>query len=463
MSAARPEPTAPPRRLPAVSRLRSLLDSRHLGGDAAQVFRAHSRSLGETFLFRFGGFKRAIVSSDPAVLEHVLKTNHANYHKSEFQTARIQHFLGPGLLILHGQPWQRQRRLIHHGAFRPAKVASVASAMHECLDESLARFDGEIRRGPVDIYPEMMRMTFRMVSRLVFSASLPDEDIDRISGAISTIQEFMVRQIVHPYLNPWFAVSGALRRHERMRDRCNQIVLDLIRRRRRHPGRSDDLLQVLMDAVSDETGEPMSDEAILHECMHLLVAGHETSSNALCWTLYLLSTHPEHVERVRAEYERVAGDSVLQYADLAQLPVTTQVVEESLRLYPPFWMVDRVAVADDHVMGVRIPKGTIVVAFIYGAHRSPRLWEDPDRFVPERFSPERKAAQPPFSYLPFGGGPRGCVGGNFAMLQMLMIVGRLLRRYDFELAPGQDVSPRSMVFLRPSHGIRMRVVKRPER
>ena len=215
-----------------------------------------------------------------------------------------------------------------------------------------------------------------------------------------------------------------------------------------------------MDAVSDETGEPMSDEAILHECLHLLVAGHETSSNALCWTLYLLSKHPEYVEAVRSEYDRVVGDSVLQYADLPGLDVTTQIIEESLRLYPPFWMVDRVAVADDDIMGIRIPKGTIVVAFIYGAHRSPKLWDDPDRFIPERFSKAHRVTHTPFAYLPFGGGPRGCVGGTFAMLQMLMIVGGLLRRYDFELAPDQDVSPRSMVFLRPNHGIRMAFAKR---
>ena len=452
-------PPQPPR-LPAVPRLRALMDSRQLAGHAAEVFRTYTASLGDTFLFRFGGFKTAIVSSDPAVLQHVLKTNHENYQKSEFQTARIQHFLGPGLLILHGQPWHRQRRLIHQGGFRAVKLVSMASAMHECLDGSLAQFDGAIQDGPVDIYPEMMRMTFRMVSRLLFSASLPDGDIDRISHAISTIQEFMVRQIIHPYLNPWFIMSGALRKHEAMRDRCAEIVLDLIQRRRRHPGPHDDLLGVLMDAVSDETGEPMSDEAILHECLHLLVAGHETSSNALCWTLYLLSKHPEYVEAVRSEYDRVVGDSVLQYADLPGLDVTTQIIEESLRLYPPFWMVDRVAVADDDIMGIRIPKGTIVVAFIYGAHRSPKLWDDPDRFIPERFSKAHRVTHTPFAYLPFGGGPRGCVGGTFAMLQMLMIVGGLLRRYDFELAPDQDVSPRSMVFLRPNHGIRMAFAKR---
>lgn len=395
------------------------------------------------------------------VLQHVLKTNYANYQKSEFQMKRIRHFLGPGLLILQGEQWHTQRRLIHQGAFRSAKLASLASMMRECLDESLAQFDRRIQDGPADIYPEMMRITFRMISRSLFSASIPDRDIEYISQAISTIQEFMVRQIVQPYLNPWFAVSGELRKHEAMRDRCEQIVRDHIRQRRRHSGQCDDLLQVLVEAVYDDTGEGMSDEAILHECLHLLVAGHETSSNALCWTLYLLSQHPEYIERVRSEYDVAIAGAGLEYCDLSKLEFTTQVVEESLRLYPPFWMVDRVAIADDHVMDVRIPKGAIVVAFIYGAHHSPKIWDDPDRFIPERFSKENKRKHVPFAYLPFGGGPRGCVGGNYAMLQMLMIVGGILRRFDCELAPGQDISPRPMLFLRPDKGIKMRFARRP--
>jgi len=216
-----------------------------------------------------------------------------------------------------------------------------------------------------------------------------------------------------------------------------------------------------MDSVFSDTGEGMSDEAILHEIMQLLVAGHETSSNALCWTLYLLSKHPEYIEKIRNEYDRVVGDSTLQYPDLAKMDCTTQVIEESLRLYPPFWMLDRVAIADDRIGDLRISKGTMVLLFVYGAHRSTKFWEAPDQFIPERFSKENRKNHIPSAYLPFGMGPRGCVGGNYAMLQMLMILGLILRRYDCDPAPNQEVAPRPLVILRPKSGITMKFAKRP--
>jgi cytochrome P450 len=452
-------PQGPPSRLPVVSRLRSLLDSRAMIRNPIQVFRKYTARLGDSFIFHFGGIQPAIVSCDPTVLQHVLKTNYENYQKSEIQMKRMRHFLGPGLLTFHGQKWHTQRRLIQQG-FSPPKLESMASMMQDCLNESLMGFDQQIETGAVDIYPEMMRMTFRMVSRSLFSANIKNEDVDYISQTISTVQEFMVRQIVQPYLDPWFSLSGELKKHEQMRDRGDGIVLHYIKERRKNPGHYDDLLQILMDAVYADTGKGMSDESILHEIMQLLVAGHETSSNALCWTLYLLSRHPEYLERIRSEYSRVTGDSTLLFSDIPKMEFTTQIIEEALRLYPPFWMVDRVAVEDDRIMNLCIPKGMMVVVFIYGAHHSQSLWENPESFLPERFSKENKKNHTPYAYLPFGGGPRGCIGGNYAMLQMLMILGVVLRRYDFELAADQEISARPMIILRPTNGIKMNFRRR---
>jgi cytochrome P450 len=452
-----PSPSIP---LRSVSRLRSLMDSRHKAGNLVELFNSYTASLGNSFVFHFGGLKPAIVSTDPVVLEHVLKANAENYQKSELQMKRMRHFLGPGLLTFHGEQWRKQRRLIHQGGFSTTKLAGMVAMMHQSLAESLERFDRRVQNGPVDIYSEMMNITFRMVSRSLFSASIKDDDVDYISETILIVQEFMLRQVVQPYLDPWFIISGELRKHERMRDRVDQIVLDYVRQRRMNPGQFDDLLQTLMDVVYSETGEGMSDESIMHESLQLLVAGHETSSNALCWTLYLLSQYPEYAAKIRNEYNRVLGTSTLQYADLPKLDCATQVVEESLRLYPPFWMVDRVAVADDRAGELAIPKGTIVVVFIYGAHHSARFWHNPESFIPERFSKENRKNLIPFTYLPFGGGPRGCIGGNYAMLQMLMILGAILRRYDFELEPGQNISPHPMVILRPKNGIKMKFARR---
>jgi len=299
----------------------------------------------------------------------------------------------------------------------------------------------------------LMKMTFAMVARSLFGARLKDEDIDTVSQTICTVQEFIVRQSLQPYLNPWFQVSGKLRKHEDMRARADAILMAYIKTRRQQaPG--NDLLQTLMDARYAD-GEGMSDELVLSESMQLLVAGHETSSNALSWLFYLLSTRPECLERVRQEFDAVLGDAPLSYGDVPRFEFTTQVIQEGLRLYPPFWMIDREAVADDRVGDMPIPAGSTVIVFVYGAHHAPRYWENPESFDEERFTKANEKLRAPFTYLPFGAGPRGCIGGNYAMLQILMILGDLLRKYDFQLTPGQTIEARPMVILRPKHGIRM--------
>src|ERR1700733_5433491 len=428
------------------------MDSRAMAHNPVQVLSKYTELHGDTFRFYFGGVKEAIVTTNPVVIQHVLKANAENYHKSAIQVKRMGHFLGKGLLTTHGEAWRTQRRLIQKG-FDRKQLDVLSSFLQDSLADSLRDFDKQARSGPVDIYPHLMKMTFGMVGRSLFGARLKDEDIDLISLTISTVQEFMVRQTIQPYLNPWFAVSGELRRHENMRTRADAILLDYIRRRRQEaPGH--DLLQILMDARYSD-GEGMSDELILSESMQLLVAGHETSSNALSWLLYLLSSRPDCVERLREEFDSVLGGEPLTYSHVPRLEFAAQVVQEALRLYPPFWMVDRMALSDDSVGDLAIPRGSTVVVFVYGAHHSPRYWENPESFDPERFSKANEKLHRPFAYLPFGAGPRGCIGGNYAMLQMLMILSVLLRKYDFELAPGQTIEARPMVILRPKNGIRM--------
>ncbi len=436
----------------AVSRFQSFLDSRAMAHNPVRVLTKYTELHGSTFRFYFGGVKEAIVTTDPVVIQHVLKTNSENYYKSEIQKKRMGHFLGKGLLTTEGEAWKTQRRLIQSG-FERKQLDVLSSIMQDSLADSLRDFDKQSRIGPVDIYPLMMKITFAMVGRSLFGARLKEEDIDLISLAISTVQEFMVRQTIQPYLNPWFAVSGELRRHWELRSRAFGVLREYLQRRRKEaPGH--DLLQILMDARYSD-GHGMDDELILSESMQLLVAGHETSSNALSWLLYLLSSRPDCVDRVREEFDSVLGDRPLSYSDVSKFEFTTQVISEALRLYPPFWMVDRMALADDRVGDVSIPRGSTVVVFIYGAHHSPHYWENPENFDEGRFSKTREKLHTPFAHLPFGAGPRGCIGGNYAMLQMLMILSVLLRKYDFSLAPGQTVEPRPMVILRPEHGIRM--------
>ena len=441
-----------PQSIPAVSRFQSFLDSRAMAHNPVQVLTKYIELHGDTFRFYFGGVKEAIVTINPVVIQHVLKTNSENYYKSEIQKKRMGHFLGKGLLTTEGEAWRTQRRLIQTG-FERKQLEVLSSIMQDSLTDSLRDFDGQARLGPVDIYPLMMKITFAMVGRSLFGARLKEEDIDLISLAISTVQEFMVRQTIQPYLNPWFAVSGELRRHWEMRARAFGVLREYLQRRRKEaPGH--DLLQILMDARYSD-GHGMSDELVLSESMQLLVAGHETSSNALSWLLYLLCSRPDCIDRVRQEFDSVLGERPLGYTDVPKFEFTTQVILEALRLYPPFWMVDRMALADDRAGDLDIPRGSTVVVFIYGVHHSPRYWENPESFDQERFSKAKEKLHTPFAHLPFGAGPRGCIGGNYAMLQMLMILSVLLRKYDFCLVPGQTIEARPMVILRPEHGIRM--------
>jgi cytochrome P450 len=421
-----------------------------------QVLSKYTERLGDTFRFYLGGLKEVIITTNPAVIQHVLKTNAENYQKSEIQVKRMGHFLGKGLLTTHGAAWRTQRRLIQKG-FDRKQLDALSSIMQDSLTESLRDFDWQITAGPVDIYPHLMKMTFAMVARSLFGAKLKDEDIDLVSHTICTVQEFIVRQTLQPYLNPWFAASGELRKHEEMRVRADSILMAYIKQRRnQEPGH--DLLQTLMDARYSD-GEGMSDELVLSESMQLLVAGHETSSNGLSWLLYLLSSRPECLERIRQEFDAVLGDEPLNHGHVTRLEYTIQVMMEGLRLYPPFWMIDRMAVSDDRAGDIEIPRGSTVIVYVYGAHHAPRYWENPESFDPERFTSANNKLRTPFTHLPFGGGPRSCIGGNYAMLQILMILSDLLRRYDFQLIPGQTIEARPMVILRPKHGIRMSFTK----
>src|SRR5246127_5086547 len=232
--------------IPVVSRFRCFADSRAMFRNPVQVLSSYTENFGDTFRIYLGGLKEAIVTIDPAVIQHVLKTNAENYQKSEIQMKGMGHFLGKGLLTTHGEAWRTQRRLIQTG-FDRKQLEVLSSIMQDSLADSLQDFDRQARIGPLDIYPLMMKITFAMVGKSLFGARLKEGDIDLISLAISTVQEFMVRQTIQPYLNPWFAVSGELRRHEELRSRAFDVLRDYIQQRRKEaPGR--DLLQILMDA-----------------------------------------------------------------------------------------------------------------------------------------------------------------------------------------------------------------------
>ena len=439
---------------PHVPRGRAFLDSGDMIRNPVAVFERYRARLGPTFTFHFGGAKAAMVSSDPAVVEHVLRGNRDNYEKSHIQVERMVEFQGKGLVNSHGDAWLRQRRLLAEG-FRASRLAQLLPMQQDVLQELMNGFGQDVRRGPVDVHQQMVRFTLRLVGRSLFGRSLRDEELEQIGETISEIQAFIVRQIVQPYKIPWFRFSGQSARYQQLRLDADQIVLRHIQSRLEHGGEDMDFLRLLTEARYHDTGQPMGEAQALIESLQLMVAGNETSSNALTWLFYLLARHPRHILEIRDEIAAVVGDDAVEFRNLHQLEGTMRVVDEALRIYPPFWMIDRIALEDDEASGVHIPAGTLVIPYIYGTHRNPAHWQDAESFDPRRFDSERRKSRHPFAYIPFGGGPRICIGNNMAVMQMLMIIVAVVRQYDFTLTKGDAVAIQPMMLLRPRGAVTM--------
>lgn len=440
--------------LPHVPRTRALLDSRNMSRNPVGVFERYRTTLGPTFTVHFGGVMPAVVTSDPAVIEHVLRTGRENYNKSHIQVERMSEFQGKGLVNIHGEAWMRQRRLLAQG-FKASHLTKLLPVQQGVLAELLTEFDAEAQRGPVDVHEQMVRFTLRLVGRSIFGRSMQKEELQHIGDAISAIQAFILRQIVQPYRIPWFRVSGQTERHQRIRRAAEAVALKHIQTRREEGVGDTDLLRILLQQTYHDTGQPMDEPLALLEALQLLVAGNETSSNALTWILYLLARHPEYIHAIRDEAATVIGEGPITFANLHQLEVTTRVIDEALRLYPPFWMIDRIALADDDIAGVHVPKGAMVIPYIYGTHRNPAHWPDAERFDPGRFEGEKGKERHPFAYIPFGGGPRTCIGANLALMQMLLIIMTFARRYDFRMASATPVDMQPMMLLRPRGAVAM--------
>ena len=440
---------------PRVPRLSAFLDSRDMVRNPVAVMESYRKELGRTFTFHFGGVRRAVVSSDPAFIEVVLKLRRDNYRKSHIQTRHMVEFQGEGLVNIHGEAWLRQRKLVARG-FRPKRLAQLLPMQEEVLAGLMEGFDEEAAAGPVDLHGQMVRFTLALVGKSIFGRAMTEDELALIADTIEAVQGFIVKMIVQPYKIPWLRISGQAEKYQQLRREADALVLAHIEQRRRDGVAHLDFLHVLLNTPYHDTGQPMSEAQALIEAVQLMVAGNETSSNGLTWTLYLLARHPEYIGMVREEIEHVIGAGPITFEKLHELELTLQVIHEALRIYPPFWMIDRVALADDEIGGVPVPAGSMVIPYIYGAHRNEGEWTDPERFDPGRFASDRRRSRHPFAYMPFGGGPRTCIGNNLAIVQLLLIVTTIVRRYDFEVVDGQEVGIRPMMLLRPDRAFRMR-------
>jgi cytochrome P450 len=394
----------------------------------------------------------------PHDIKHVLQENHRNYSKDTYLMHFLSPLLGQGLLTNDGQSWLHQRRLMQP-AFHRKQLATFGTLMTGATGVMLERWQNAATREPLlDVATEMMRLTLHIVGQALFSIDLSDET-DTVGQAFTALLTPFTDYLYHPVPPLGFPTPRNRRIQQAIRT-LDGVVQEIITEHRRLVDDKDDLLSMLLLARDEETGEGMNDRQVRDEVMTLLLAGHETTSNALTWTWYLLSRHPDAESRLYAELEQVLGGRIPTVEDLPRLAYTRMVLEEALRLYPPAVGFNRKALADDEVGGYVVPANTLIWLSPYMTHRHPDFWENPDVFDPERFSPERSAGRPHFAHFPFGGGPRLCIGSNFAMMEAQLILATIAQRYRLRLVPDYQVEPQVLLTMRPRHGLPMMLLER---
>jgi len=410
---------------------------------------------------REGVLGRITVLNDPAAIRHVLVDNAAGYRKDDLQRRVLAPGLGNGLLTAEGDEWRLQRRTLAP-LFAPRHVAGFLPAMAEAAERlvrRLRRRDGAV----VDAALETTRVTLDVLERTIFTQGVA-KDPDALGRAIT--RYFEALGPLDPLdvfgLPDWIPRLGRLRARPAIRY-FEEMVDDLIGRRRAlvesGAAAPRDLLTLLLEAADPETGRGLSDLEVRANVVTFIGAGHETTANALAWSLYLLSQAPSVRERLEGEVDAL-GDAPLDAPALDRLVFVRAVIEEAMRLYPPVPFMGRTPVREDRIGNLRIPKGSLVAIAPWVLHRHKTLWRDPGAFDPDRFLPENRGGIDRFAYLPFGAGPRVCIGASFALQEAVAVLAILVRGVRLDLVEGAAVRPLHRVTLRPQGGLPMRVTAR---
>ena len=424
-----------------------------LRSDPIGTFLRAADRYGDVVHLKAGRYHGFLLTAPPDI-KHVLQDNARNYHKSPLYE-RLRDSLGNGLLTSEDSFWLRQRRLAQP-AFHRQRLTAMAETMVSCTEQRLERWEHIASNGEtIDFVAEMMALTQAIIVRTMFST-----DLGATAEVVNRTWPIINRRIGETFWSTKLETTLPLPanvRFKRALGELDAVVYRIIAGRRRSQRDEADLLSMFLSARDEETGAGMTDRQLRDEVMTMLLAGHETTSLALSWTYYLLSKHPDSEQRIAEEIDRVIGHQRPAFAHVDQLIHTRRVLDESLRLYPPAWGFSRLALGDDEIGGYRVPKGSIVFLIPFVIHRQPKLWPDPGRFDPDRFASDRESARPRFSYIPFGGGPRGCIGNQFAMLEAQLIVAAIAQRYRIELVPDQNIRAEPLITLRPSPGIRAKL------
>src|SRR5215469_528182 len=394
-----------------------------------------------------------VLLNHPDYIQQVLIFQQNRFHKSKLSKEATERLLGQGLLISEGDFWRRQRRLAQP-AFHRQRISEYSSTMLERAQAQVRNWrDGETR----NIAQEMTELTLEAAVRTLFGTTLPGE-AQQVGRAMGFLMRYSLGRARKPINIPASWPTPRNRRANREYDFLDSLVYRIISERKSQPesNHRNDLLSMLMGAM-DEDGTQMTPKQLRDETMTLFLAGHETTALTLGWTWYLLSQHPESEARLHEELRGVLSGKPPQVSDLARLPYLEAVIYEVLRLYPPAYLLARLAIAPFSIGGCDFPAGETVLLSQWVMHRDPRYYEDADAFRPERWLSGLSERLPPGAYFPFGDGPRRCIGQGFAMLETALVIGLIGQKFRFRMAPGHAVTPDPLVTLRPKQGIWMAV------
>jgi len=426
-----------------LSIVRFFLDAEGVRKNPIPFHKRYFNKFGDSFSLKIGISKYIILSRDNDIAQYILQKNQKNYHKSKFQSVYLSKYLGQGLLTVDGDFWLKQRRLIQP-AFHKQKMNQLVENMNKTI---VSELDALVEEESMDLFPVMSQLAFNVVAKSLFELSISEEKLNRVKFIIEEVQNFLIKEIRLPHKAWWFSATGQVKKHLELAQENNLIIQEIIEERTTSKKEVNDLLNMLLETRYEDTGEGMSTKQLIDEIKILFIAGHETTANALTFTLYLLGKHPEVQEKVYQEIIEIESSTNDVVEKLQKMTYLNAVLNESMRLYPPAWITDRQNVEDDTLGQFYIKKGTLIGVSFYELHRNPKYWENPNEFIPERFLGEQKKHSMQYFY-PFGAGPRMCIGAGFAIYEMCLTLSHIIKKYEIKSTRNEiDFNP--LITLKP--------------
>lgn len=431
-------------KIPEVSRLSFLKSARAILKNPLPFHKKNFNLKGNTFRLKLGISKNVVFSRDAMFAQHVLQKNQKNYKKSAIQTKDLAKYVGNGLLTSNGAHWAKQRKLIQP-AFHKKQLETLVNKIQEAILTEIEKIEVD---QPFNIFPVFNDLAFQTVVKALFSGEVDKRAINRLQYITEAAQEMLVKELRQPYLNWWFKLSGELEKNLALTREARNILNDFVAKRRQSRKRYDDLLDMLLDARYDN-GLAMDDEQLIDEILILFTAGHETTSNALTFAAELLARNPSIQDKIYSEVITLKDEDDL-LLKLKGLQYTEQVINETMRLYPPAYFIDRVSIESDAFSDFEIKPNTNLLFSIYEIHRDENYFKDSEVFKPDRFE-DKTIKYSPY-YYPFGAGPRMCIGNNFAMYEMILTIYELMKVYKIEYK-SSPIEIKPLITLKPKNAI----------